>query len=829
MLDRITRLDKTGGAEGLGAAPRRKGRRPGEWFFKAHFFQDPVQPGSLGIEAMLQVLQAFMIDADMGEGIAHPRFEAIATDLPHVWKYRGQVVPEAKTVTTTLEIVETGADDRGAYALADASLWVDGKRIYEAHRLGMRIVAGEPAPAEDEEILDPEEDTWLGDHRPTHTAPALPMMSIVDRMMAAARRARPDLDGLHDLEVERWVVVNGPTRTRTVLDGDEVRFEVWRDANDPRLSRFEVAARAKLGAPTSLEEIAPLGKTKRIDPYGGDRLFHGPAFHYVRELEMGERGARAMLDVDAGTVPAGAMHQGLLDAITHLIPHDDLASWSPRVGKDVVGYPRRLDIRFSGEAPASGVARAEARFVGFDQDDARFPVFRAQLLAGDRVYADLRLVEILMPKGPIGAAEPTARHRFLTGEPAPGVGLSRRQGEVTRLDPNDVALSDWFPGTVEALYGTRAPRDIAIADHLARALDVHPRHIRVEGDHGVDSHRPLTAHPVTVSESGEIEVRSAGAPFLDITPVSRFWRDYFAIGSWPVEELYYALVERFVGAFVVEDPDALGALHGRSVLYLGNHQTGIESLIFSIVASALQGVPTLTLAKTEHMTSWLGRLIQHCFTWPGAKDPGVIAYFDRSDPQSLVRIASQLADTASAKSLMVHVEGTRAHSARHRVETMSGIFCDLAINAGVPIVPVRFAGGLPVAPASEKLEYPVGMGRQDYHLGAPILPQELAELPLKPRIARVVDAINALGPDASTETPLAGDPELAQAALSRVSRTGLGLGLATIVELLNSRNYLGPHLTRFLNAVDGERRATSGSSPEDRWVDGLLALFRPES
>jgi 3-hydroxymyristoyl/3-hydroxydecanoyl-(acyl carrier protein) dehydratase len=57
MLDRITHYDPKGGKAGLGTAARREGRRPDEWFFKAHFFQDPVQPGSLGIEAMLQLLQ----------------------------------------------------------------------------------------------------------------------------------------------------------------------------------------------------------------------------------------------------------------------------------------------------------------------------------------------------------------------------------------------------------------------------------------------------------------------------------------------------------------------------------------------------------------------------------------------------------------------------------------------------------------------------------------------------------------------------------------------------------------------------------------------------
>src|SRR5690606_33292700 len=108
-------------------------------------------------------------------------------------------------------------------------------------------------------------------------------------------------------------------------------------------------------------------------------------------------------------------------------------------------------------------------------------------------------------------------------------------------------------------------------------------------------------------------------------------RDFFGLGAWPVEDLYYGLTERFLGDVQVEDPRALEAIAGRPVLFLANHQVGVESLIFSIVASALVRTPTLTLAKIEHRDSWLGRLISHCFAYPGAKDPGVIAHFDRTD------------------------------------------------------------------------------------------------------------------------------------------------------------------------------------------------------
>ena len=133
MLDRVDGLWPAAGEGGLGQLRADKDVDPDEWFFKAHFFQDPVQPGSLGIEAMIQALQFFMLEAGMDDGIVAPRFEAArrwTTEL--TWKYRGQVLPHHRTVHTTIEITAAGRDERGAWATCEASLWVDGQRIYEA-------------------------------------------------------------------------------------------------------------------------------------------------------------------------------------------------------------------------------------------------------------------------------------------------------------------------------------------------------------------------------------------------------------------------------------------------------------------------------------------------------------------------------------------------------------------------------------------------------------------------------------------------------------------------------------------------------------------------
>jgi 3-hydroxymyristoyl/3-hydroxydecanoyl-(acyl carrier protein) dehydratase len=141
MIDRVTGYWQDQGDEFIAQLRAEKTVDPSEWFFKAHFMCDPVQPGSLGIEAMIQLLQFYMIKENMHKGLDSPHFEPLAMDSPLTWKYRGQVVPENKLISTVVNVKETGSDDRGVFATADASLWVDGKRIYEAKNLGMRLVA----------------------------------------------------------------------------------------------------------------------------------------------------------------------------------------------------------------------------------------------------------------------------------------------------------------------------------------------------------------------------------------------------------------------------------------------------------------------------------------------------------------------------------------------------------------------------------------------------------------------------------------------------------------------------------------------------------------
>ncbi len=613
------------------------------------------------------------------------------------------------------------------------------------------------------------------------------------------------------------------------------KLEVYREARDPRLSRFEAVATAVVTVgdyTVAPDPIDPLDALVAPDPYAAGSLFHGPAFRLLRELRRDRRGSSATLDA-RNVIPFGALNQGLLDAATHGIPHDAMETWSSEVPRARAAYPHRIeDARFYGPAPREGTVRVEARALAWDGTHART---RLQCVAEGRVWCELTLAEVLMPKGPIGTAPPDARGRFLRDRRyVAGVGLSRADGTTTTLDPQDIVASNWLPGTVERAYALRPGDDVAVTvavkDHVARATATHPSRVTVDGADAVSAHEPFTRHPVSVSHDGSaVVVRDASPPVMDLSPVRDFWRERMKTGLWPGEDLYFSLIERFVRRVRVADPDAMAAQRGKPLLFLANHQVGVESLFFGITVSALNGLSTLTLAKGEHRESWVGRLLKLGFSYPGLDAPRVISYFDREDPASLPDVLNELGQEmmGAGSNVMIHVEGTRALSCRERVVKMTGAILEMAIAMRVPVVPVRFVGGLPVEPLEERIEFPVGMGRQDIHIGAPIRAEELEALPYKPRKDRVIRAINALGPGDAPEEPLPGDPDFEASVAQWVARTGVDATHATIFKALEAYGPRTAAMKALVGAAQSGRLAV-GDGAERGWVTELARrLYGP--
>ncbi len=126
MFDRITEISDEGGEYGKGLITAELDINPALWFFECHFNEDPVMPGCLGVDAMWQLL-GFYLGWLGGPG----RGRALGAGNI---KFTGQVLPTNKKVTYKINLSRVIA--RKLYmGVADATMEVDGKTIYEATNL----------------------------------------------------------------------------------------------------------------------------------------------------------------------------------------------------------------------------------------------------------------------------------------------------------------------------------------------------------------------------------------------------------------------------------------------------------------------------------------------------------------------------------------------------------------------------------------------------------------------------------------------------------------------------------------------------------------------
>ncbi len=162
MVDQIDLLVPDGGADGLGWVHGSIAVDPTAWFFEAHFYQDPVWPGSLGLEALIQLLKVYALDRwDLGESTEFVSMaggetagavtasgeltgEGVASgELTHGgrhrWTYRGQIVPGCERVEVFASI--TQVDDARRRVRADGFLAVDGRTIYAMNDFSLDVIA----------------------------------------------------------------------------------------------------------------------------------------------------------------------------------------------------------------------------------------------------------------------------------------------------------------------------------------------------------------------------------------------------------------------------------------------------------------------------------------------------------------------------------------------------------------------------------------------------------------------------------------------------------------------------------------------------------------
>lgn len=132
MFDRITKITDQGGKYDKGYIEAEFDIHPGLWFYDCHFIADPVMPGSLGLDAMWQLVGFFLgWSGNPGRGRALGCNEV---------RFKGQVTPDKKLVTYKIDMKRVIGRGALVMGLGDGVLLADGEEIYTAGDLRVGLM-----------------------------------------------------------------------------------------------------------------------------------------------------------------------------------------------------------------------------------------------------------------------------------------------------------------------------------------------------------------------------------------------------------------------------------------------------------------------------------------------------------------------------------------------------------------------------------------------------------------------------------------------------------------------------------------------------------------
>ena len=95
-------------------------------------------PGSLGVEAILQAMQIYALDQDLGAHLQSPHFTH-ADEHKVTWIYRGQIIPDNENMFLDVHITKVEKSNEQVTIIGNANLWKDNMRIYEVKDIALTL------------------------------------------------------------------------------------------------------------------------------------------------------------------------------------------------------------------------------------------------------------------------------------------------------------------------------------------------------------------------------------------------------------------------------------------------------------------------------------------------------------------------------------------------------------------------------------------------------------------------------------------------------------------------------------------------------------------
>jgi 3-hydroxymyristoyl/3-hydroxydecanoyl-(acyl carrier protein) dehydratase len=811
MLDGLPEYWPEGGESSLGALRAKKAMAHGSWYFTCNAFQDPHLPSSMLLEMACQALACLAAQ----KGVVSPQGCWAAFGASIRLDQHATIRPGTGDLSCCAEVV----------AMADGTL--EGlARFYLADHL-VATVSGigiKPASASLSDGAFHAGTAPLADYVPVFGTAMTSPGDLVERLAAAAASRLPG----------RVIVRMGYVRLVSQglwLGAEEIPYALSSQFTGPnrllvRMHSVNAGALGELLAEAAFEfaEEFPLGPRAvpplpegepQGNPYEAGVFEAGLSWQVVTELVLGAEGASATLDPNHA-LPGAALHPAFIEAALQTVLPKNGRFWSALPQEHAL-RPVAIEAAefFRPPKRLTGSVRLESRL----ESVADGKVYTRHTFVHDnRTCAQFTAVFALTGPTPWDRLPRSAKRALASGKGFEQGMLSTptdEKGQTLVLD----ALPSAPEGLWRALYGLSADEDpclgVALREHVARLAHGHPRWVRLYPEGGSSftaesATAPGMHYPLSVKKNrGKRLVVSSAAPFPEFEKGLSLLRTRWGLSeSWLGEDLLRGIFHRFGGGMVIEDPQGFAALSGCGVLYLANHQLDLESIFSVILMSVLADSKTQVMAREEARGSYFGRLFSILDRRGGLPDPGLFALVERQDIAGMWRAFQAYLDKVRDEqmSFLVHVEGAHKERAREPVGRISAALVDSAVERGLPIVPVRFAGSLPVEPESAHPEFPAALGPFRAILGSPFLAEHLLRYPSKARCELVCRALNTLGEPydrLEDERPSAGDPAWVAAVERRQREAKVSRDQAVVYCLLSELSNPSEETKQVLALADG--------------------------